>query len=128
MPNLSHWTTNVNFCRFGQLKERIKNVRRTRGAHLMKTLTRRQILAGAAATAACAALPAAAIGESFIETVTDGGLLTGDAALAVTLRKFSMDDLAMKLAAEGQVFFRIGTERLVALLDGKRELSVMRLD
>ena len=94
----------------------------------MPTLTRRQILAGAAATAACAALPAAAIGESFIETVTDGGLLTGDAALAVTLRKFSMDDLAMKLAAEGQVFFRIGAERLVALLDGKRELSVMRLD
>jgi hypothetical protein len=44
----------------------------------MPTLTRRQILAGAAATAACAALPAAAIGESFIETVTDGGLLDGN--------------------------------------------------
>ncbi len=94
----------------------------------MPTLTRRQILAGAAATAACAAMPAAAIGEYFIETVTDGVLLTGDAALAVTLRKFSMDDLVTKLAIDGQVFFRIGTERLVALLDGKRELSVMRLD
>jgi hypothetical protein len=94
----------------------------------MPTLTRRHILAGAAATAACAAMPAAAIGESFIETVTDGGLLTGDAAVGVALRKFSIDDLAMKLAAEGQVFFRIGAERLVALLDGKRELSVMRLD
>ena len=34
----------------------------------------------------------------------------------------------MKLAGEGQVFFRIGVERLVALLDGKRELSVVRLD
>ena len=47
----------MNFCRFGQLKERVKNVRRTHGAHLMPTLTRRQILAGAAATAACAAMP-----------------------------------------------------------------------
>jgi hypothetical protein len=91
----------------------------------------RHLLAGAAAAAACAALPAAAIGESFIETVTNNGLLTGDAALDVALRKFSMDDLAAKLAIDGQVFFHVGGERLVAILeivDGGREISVMRLD
>jgi hypothetical protein len=63
--------------------------------------------------------------------VTDGGLLTGDHAVGVALRKFSIDDLAARLAIDGQAFFRVGAERLVALLevvDGKRELSVMRLD